>query len=101
MRRKVEMIDRTFSVGKGHSIWIHSGEEYKQGYIFTKFGIVDAAAENSSSLQYSRLDFIWGERCYSRQYQKAYSRTWLSRLARSFAKEVADNPKKFPCRSGV
>lgn len=81
------MKDTNWSVGKGYSC-IQTRLNYLEGDVATKHGLVWCYSENSPRFAYTRMDFVFSGRCYSRTFDKFFTKRGLAAKAKRFAEEV-------------
>jgi hypothetical protein len=89
------MQDWIFKVGNSiNRIATHDssdGGTWNDGTILTEYGMVDCMAQGSSNFTpHSRFDFVHKGKCYSRSYDRRFTKRGLSMIAKRFAKEISE-----------
>ena len=97
------MKDSSWSVGKGYSCLReetpHGFDIAIEGDVVTRHGNVWATSFVSSGDKHelTRMDFVFSGRCYSRTFDKFFTKRGLATKAKKFAEEVvktAPKPRK-------
>jgi hypothetical protein len=68
--------------------WWRASNGIQHAFIATGYGLV--AAEIYSGDSYTRLSFAWNGRLYTRSWARAWGKKTAVRLAREFARHVAN-----------
>ena len=88
------MRDQNWAVGKrGYLNWTPGTRRngWDQGDLYSPYGIVSVYAQGDDRFKpHTRLDFVKDGRCYTRSFDRRYSRRYCKTLALRFAKQMTE-----------
>jgi len=65
-----------------------SGGTFLTGEIATKHGFVMACTQGDFNMPLTKLEFVWNGFCYVKQWNRNYSKRYITTLAKRFADEI-------------
>lgn len=87
----MKVTTESWSVGKGYST-VQTHSSWLDGDVATKHGLVWCYSQSGNP--YTRLDFVFLGRCYSRTFDRFYTKRGVAKKAKEFAEEVVKSSKK-------
>ncbi len=81
--------ESSWAIGTSYANWQMSLEDYDVGEVNTPYGIISVYMQGCDDYQQiTRLDFVVDGICYTRTWDRRYSRKYVVTLAKRFAAEI-------------